>query len=73
MSIKEVVCGLIGHQPYRPLEKHKWHLFCKRCGKELVAHNPRPKVAPYKVEPDPLALAKQIPEGEGVIQEEVKE
>jgi len=65
MSIKEIVCGLVGHVPSTRPRKHKWHLFCSRCNKELVAHNPEPKVAPYKVEPDPIALAKLVTGGEG--------
>jgi len=30
----------------------------------------KPKPAPYKVEPSPLTLAKLIPDGEGIKQEE---
>jgi len=68
MNLNEIICGLVGHKPFRPKNKKKWRRDCKRCGKKLVAHNPTP--APYKVEPDPIALAKQIPDGEGVKQEE---
>jgi len=69
MNLKGIICKIRGkHIPYHRPHQHKWHLWCRLCGKELVAHNPEPKVAPYKVEPDPIALAKQIPEGEATKQ-----
>jgi len=61
MSVKEIICGLVGHKPIRRPRKHKWHIWCSRCNKELVAHNPKPKPAPYKVEPlNPLTFDEVI-------------
>ena len=51
MNLTAIICGLVGHKPYHPPRKHKWHIWCARCHKELVVHNPHPTPAPYKVEP----------------------
>jgi len=56
MNLNEIICGLVGHKPFRPQNKKKWRRDCLRCGKVLVAHNPHPNPAPYKIEPASITL-----------------
>jgi len=77
MNLTAIICKVTGkHKPYHRPRKHKWHIWCSRCGKELVEHNPEPKVAPYKVEPLKLLtfqemIAKANQQGEAEIEKRV--